>query len=83
MPNQNKVYLKTLINLADNKNSFCYSLDNITFKPIGETFPVWNAYWKGDKIGLFSFNDLKDGGWASFNWFRYVYDGPKYKGIDQ
>ena len=76
---QNKVYLKTSISLADNKNTFYYSIDNKVYKPIGDAFPVQNGYWKGDKIGLFSFNEIKDGGVAGFNWFRYVYDGPKYK----
>jgi len=74
---QNRVYLRTHISLVDNKNSFYYSLDNKKYLSIGDSFPVQNGFWKGDKIGLFSYNEIMNEGIASFNWFHYDYDGPK------
>jgi beta-xylosidase len=72
-----KVYLKVHLEIVNNKNQFYFSTDNKTFNPIGENFTTASGYWKGTRIGLFSFNELSDGGVALFNWFRYDYDGPK------
>ncbi len=52
-------------------------LDNKKFTPIGETFITSAGFWKGSRLGLYSYNEKTDGGVAAFNWFRFDYDGPK------
>lgn len=75
--NGRKVFLKLQLDLKDNKNQFFYSLDNVRFQPLGPVFESQFGYWKGTRIGLFSYNEQQDGGEAAFNWFAYSYDGPK------
>lgn len=72
-----KIYLKAQLNINQNKNQFFYSFDNKTFTPFGSSFDTKWGYWKGTRIGLFSFNELNNGGTALFNSFVYNYDGPK------
>lgn len=69
-----KIYLKAKVTV--DKNQFYWSTDNKAFKPIGEPFVAGNGFWKGPKLGLFSFNKVGNGGKALFDWFRYSYDGP-------
>jgi beta-xylosidase len=72
-----KMVFKVQLNIKGDKNQFFYSTDNKTFTALGESFTTSAGYWKGTRIGLFSFNKLNDGGSASFNWFSSDYDGPK------
>ena len=72
-----RIYFKVTLNTDGAKNQFYYSLDNKNFQPFGKIFEVKWGYWKGSRIGLFSYNEIKDGGTASFNWFDYNYDGPE------
>lgn len=72
-----KVFLKIKLDLINDKNQFFYSLDNKTYIPFGNSFETKFGYWKGTRIGLFSYNEIADEGVASFNWFIYNYDGPK------
>jgi len=72
-----KVYLKVKVTTKEGGNQFFYSTDNKTFQPSGDTFSASNGYWKGPKTGLFSYNETGEGGKALFNWFHYLYDGPK------
>ena len=72
-----KVYLKVKVTTKEGGNQFFFSTDNKTFQPSGEAFSASNGYWKGPKTGLFSYNETGKGGKALFNWFHYMYDGPK------
>jgi|WetSurMetagenome_2_1015567.scaffolds.fasta_scaffold00001_113 beta-xylosidase len=71
-----KIFLKVQLDIRNEKNLFFYSLDNKVFKTFGENFSTASGYWKGTRLGLFSFNELTDGGSALFNWFTYSFDGP-------
>ena len=73
------IYFKIQLNIKADKNQFYYSMDNKTYTSSGESFTTAAGYWKGTRIGLFSFNELNDGGSAAFNWFSYDHDGPKAK----
>ncbi len=73
-----KVYLQLQVTAKEGENQFYYSTDNKKFYPLGETFAANNGFWKGPKIGLFSYNEDGNGGTARFDWFRYLYDGPKH-----
>jgi len=72
-----RIYLKVQIDIKGAKNQFFFSLDNKQFNLSGESFTTSAGYWKGTRIGLFSFNDTNESGSAAFNWFTYNYDGPK------
>jgi len=73
-----RVFLKVTLNALDNEHQLFYSTDNRTFMAVGEPFPLKFGNWKGARIGLYSYNELSDGGEASFNWFKYDYDGPRF-----
>jgi len=72
-----KIYLRVKVTVVQGTNQFYYSIDNKIFYPIGEPFVANNGYWKGPKIGLFSYAEATGGGRAIFDWFHYLYDGPK------
>jgi len=53
---------------------FSYSTDGKTFTPFGEPYRFgWNEY-RGERIGLFSYNNLGEAGHADFGSFTYRYD---------
>lgn len=73
-----KIYLKIKLYIKGGENNqFFYSLDNKQFNQIGESFGTSAGFWKGTRLGLFSFNEANDSGTAAYNWFKYDYDGPK------
>jgi len=73
-----KIYLRVKVTAVEGKNQFYYSTDNKKYYPFGDNFSANFGYWKGPKIGLFSYNEKNNGGAALFDWFHYDYDGPKY-----
>lgn len=75
--NKKIVYLKLKIDVLKERAQFQYSFDNKSFQNIGTDFKLLWRDWKGSKVGLFSFNELGNGGTAAFNFFHYDYDGPK------
>ncbi|MDR2087646.1 MAG: glycoside hydrolase 43 family protein [Dysgonamonadaceae bacterium] len=71
------IYLKLKFDFISNKNHFYYSTDNKHFIHFGEDFGAVFSFWKGTRVGLFSYNEQTNGGNALFNWFKYDYEGPK------
>jgi beta-xylosidase len=71
------VYLKMQLRIKEGKNQCSYSMDGKTWKGFGSPFETKFGFWKGARVGLFSYNTLRDTGTAAFDWFRYDYDGPK------
>ena len=74
-----KIYLRVKVSVEQGANQFFYSTDNKTFLPLGDAFIANNGFWKGPKIGLFSYNETAKDGKALFDWFHYLYDGPKHQ----
>ena len=70
------VYLKVAISDQNGDNRFYFSADNKKFYPLGDAFAATFGYWKGPKLGLFSYSENEHGGAARFDWFHYLYDGP-------
>jgi len=58
-------------------NQYYFSTDNREFHPLGGKFSATFGNWKGPRIGLFSYHEQGGGGTARFDWFHYLYDGPK------
>lgn len=50
---------------------FTFSVDGGHFIPFGGPCKMGIGFWKGARIGLFSYNSIGNGGNADFNWFRY------------
>ncbi|MCL1938592.1 MAG: glycoside hydrolase 43 family protein [Candidatus Azobacteroides sp.] len=71
------IYLKVKLDFRTNVNHFYYSTDNRLFVPFGKDFRTVFGFWKGARLGLFSYNELKDEGVALFSQFKYDYEGPK------
>ena len=72
-----KIVLKVQLDIKGDNNQFLYSSDSNTFSRFGDKFSTAAGYWKGTRIGLFSFNELNNSGSAAFNRFIYLYDGPE------
>jgi beta-xylosidase len=57
---------------------FQFSLDGQTFTPLGDDVKLYFSWWKGARIGLFSYNTTSQTnatlGYADFDWF-HVKDG--------
>jgi beta-xylosidase len=70
------VNFKLNINIFNREGHFTYSLDDENYTPIGSSFKLTWRDWKGSRIGLFSYNELTDGGIATFNYIHYRHDGP-------
>jgi len=75
IPFNNKViWLKLKLDFVSNSNTFYYSTDNKTFKPTGKSFGSMFSFWKGSRVGLFSYNTAGNGGVALFDRFTYKYE---------
>ena len=66
------VYLRATISYSTSKTQFYYSLDNVTYKPIGgETSLGFNlTVFVGARFGIFCYATREDSaGYADFDWF--------------
>lgn len=66
-----KVYLRVAV-VAGGRCHFSYSLDNLRFQEIGDTFTARPGHWVGAKVGLFAAAapDAVQAGHADVEWFR-------------
>jgi beta-xylosidase len=55
---------------------FSYSTDGKAFSPFGEPHQFGRNDYRGERIGLFSYNNSGEAGYADFNSFTYRYDSP-------
>jgi hypothetical protein len=55
----------------DGKSQYYYSLDGDIFHPFGEKYQlVWGNY-RGDRIGIYTFNDQQEAGWVDIDYLHY------------
>ncbi len=55
----------------DGKSQFYYSLNGDTFQAFGEPYQmIWGNY-RGDRIGIYTFNDQKEEGWIDIDYLHY------------
>ena len=76
----NKLWLKSSWGLQG-KSQFSYSTDGTIFTPFGEPYPLAWAGYRGDRIGLFTYNNQADAGHVDFD--RFVYSITKTVPSDQ
>ncbi|HWA08804.1 MAG TPA: glycoside hydrolase 43 family protein [Opitutaceae bacterium] len=60
----------------DGVSRFSYSLDGKSFIPFGDPYQLTWSYYRGDRIGLYSYNDKADAGHVDIDWFHYDYTRP-------
>jgi len=58
----------------DGKNQFFYSTDGISFTPFGTPYQLAWGNYRGDRIGIYSFNDKSEAGYLDVDFLRYSYD---------
>lgn len=60
-----------------NGNSwYQYSMDGLTYHSIGGRYQLSWGFYRGDRIGIFTYNDTGQEGFIDVNWFRYKYTVP-------
>jgi beta-xylosidase len=70
----NNLWLKSVWGL-DGQSRYSYSLDGQTFTEFGAPYQLsWGSY-RGDRIGIYSFNDNADAGQLDVDYFHYHYAG--------
>ena len=55
----------------DGKTNLSYSLAGVTFGDFGEPYQLTWASYRGDRIGIFTFNDLGETGYLDVDDFQY------------
>ena len=56
----------------DGQSQFAYSLDGKTFQPLGAPYQLTWGNYRGDRIGLFTFNDQGERGYLDVDSFHYT-----------
>ena len=64
------LYLRSTWGL-DGQSEFSYSTDGRRFTPYG-TYPLSWGYYRGDRIGIYCFNDLGDSGYVDVDWVKFL-----------
>ena len=64
------VWLRTVWGL-EGQARYLYSINGRTWTDAGIVYPLQWAYYRGDRIGLFTYNDLAAEGSATFTQFHY------------
>ena len=55
----------------DGESHYSYSLDGESFKPFGRPYRLEWGNYRGDRIGLYTFNNVQEAGIADFDNFSY------------
>jgi hypothetical protein len=56
---------------------FAYSLDSISYTTFGGSYTLTWGNYRGDRLGIYNYNNTADSGYVDVDWFTYVYAGPK------
>ena len=56
----------------DGRSQYAYSLDGRAFLPFGDPYSLTWGDYRGDRIGLFTFNDAGEQGYVDVDWFDYT-----------
>lgn len=57
--------------------TFSYSVAGESWERFGDAFELKFGRWRGDRIGIFCWNESEPKGHIDIEWFHYDYDGPK------
>ncbi len=67
---QQVFYLRTCVGF-DNRARFQYSTDGMNFKELGGVYPLSPGNFRGDMIGIYTYNDKGESGYVDVDWFHY------------
>lgn len=68
----NTIWLRSKWGL-DGQSQYSYSQDGVTFANFGSPYQLqWGSY-RGDRIGIYNYNDATDAGYIDIDSFSYVY----------
>jgi beta-xylosidase len=73
-----KIWLRSTWGL-DGVSRYAYSTDGTTFTPFGEPYQLSWGHYRGDRLGIFTYNDKGEAGYLDVDSFDYTYDGPGRK----
>lgn len=74
--NQNILWLRSVWGL-DGVSQYSYSTDGTNFKNFGPAYKlVWEAY-RGDRLGIYSYNNKREKGYVDIDFFNYTFSGPE------
>jgi beta-xylosidase len=68
-----KIWLRSTWGL-DGKSQFAYRTNETTFTPFGEMYQLGWGDYRGDRIGIFTYNNDADAGYVDCDSFIYQYD---------
>jgi beta-xylosidase len=68
----NAIYLRSTWG-SDGISQYSYSLNGETFLPFGDTYKLTWGNYRGDRIGIYNYNPLKESGYIDVDWFHYKY----------
>ncbi|HYO09498.1 MAG TPA: glycoside hydrolase 43 family protein [Tepidisphaeraceae bacterium] len=60
----------------DGISRFAYSLDGQTFTPLGGTYQLTWGRYRGNRLGIFSYNDESEAGYVDVDSFQLTFDRP-------
>ncbi|MEO7309700.1 MAG: glycoside hydrolase 43 family protein [Chitinophagaceae bacterium] len=70
------IWLKSTWGL-EGLGQYFYSLDGESYLPFGEPYQMtWGGY-RGDRIGIFNYNNQSENGYVDVDFFHYKYNGKK------
>jgi beta-xylosidase len=61
----------------DGRSHYSYSLDGAEYTSFGETYQLGWGHYRGDRIGIYNYNNQAAAGHVDVAWFRYDYSGPQ------
>ena len=61
----------------DGKSQYAYSLDGQAFTDFGDPYQLTWGNYRGDRIGIYSFNNKAEDGFVDVDFFHYAYAGPQ------
>lgn len=67
------IWLRSILS-PDGETTWAYSFDGRIFTAFGERYKFEWKHYRGDRIGIFTYNNDSDTGSIDVNWFRYDYD---------
>jgi beta-xylosidase len=73
-----KIWLRSTWGL-DGKSQYSYSVDGTTFTPFGDPYQLTWGNYRGDRIGIYTYNDQGETGYVDVDWFHYTYSSPADK----
>lgn len=58
----------------EGKSQYSFSEDGKVFTEIGEPYPLTWGNYRGDRLGIFCYNNENDSGYVDVDFFHYTYD---------